>query len=61
MLKGIHAIKDKISSFYLRDVALLDDLEDGIARGDYLYFQPVDTWVERVAMSLNIIDKVDRR
>ena len=60
MLKGIHAIKDKISSFYLRDVALLEDVEDSITPGDYPYFQPVDTWVERVAMSLNIIEKADR-
>jgi hypothetical protein len=58
-LNRIHSIKDKIATFYLRDVAFLEDMEDTIKTEDYPYFQPVDTWVKRVASSLAIIDERD--
>jgi hypothetical protein len=48
-----------LRTFYLRDVALLEDMEDTIEAEDYPYFQPVDTWVKRVASSLAIIDERD--
>jgi len=60
VLTSIHAIGDKLATFYLRDVTLLEGIEDRIGTEDYGYFQPVDTWVERVAGSLEIIDEVDR-
>lgn len=58
-LDSIHAVGDKLATFYLRDVAFLEDLQSNINTDDYVYFQPVDTWVERVALSLNIIDDGD--
>jgi hypothetical protein len=59
-LIAIHAIGDKLSTFYLRDVALVADIEDSIPAQDYAYFQPVDTWVEQVALSLGLIERSDR-
>lgn len=58
-LDGIHAVGDKLAAFYLRDVAFLEDIEDSIGADDYRYFQPVDTWVERVTQSLGIITTSD--
>jgi hypothetical protein len=59
-LTGIHAIGDKLATFYLRDVTLLENMEGSIGAEDYGYFQPVDAWVERVAGSLEIIGDNDR-
>jgi hypothetical protein len=41
------------------DVALLEGIEDSIRAGDYGYFQPVDTWVEQVALALEIVETPD--
>jgi hypothetical protein len=60
-LVSIHAIKDKIATFYLRDVTFLEEIEASIPPEDYGYFQPVDTWVKRVARSLHIIEDADWR
>lgn len=59
-LVTMHAIGDKLSTFYLRDVALVADIEDSIRAQDYIYFQPVDTWVAQVAQSLGLIEQSDR-
>jgi len=59
-LDNIFAVGDKLATFYLRDVALLEGTEEAIESDDYRYFQPVDTWVERVAESLGIVEKRDR-
>lgn len=58
-LDEIHAVGDKLASFYLRDVVFLEGLEDAIGVTDYPYLQPVDTWVLRVARSLKVIDDRD--
>jgi len=58
-LDAIHAVGDKLASFYLRDVVFLDELEGDIKVTDYPYLQPVDTWVLRVGQSLELIDKAD--
>lgn len=59
-LTNIFAIGDKLATFYLRDVALLEGVEDSIRADDYGYFQPVDTWVAQVAASLRIVDEEER-
>jgi hypothetical protein len=59
-LDDIFAVGDKLATFYLRDIALVEGIEGGIATDDYGFFQPVDTWVERVAESLGIITEHDR-
>jgi hypothetical protein len=58
-LTGIFAVRDKLATFYLRDVTLVEDIEVGIRSDSYGYFQPVDTWVERVAESLGIVELQD--
>jgi hypothetical protein len=60
-LQGIFAVADKLATFYLRDVTLVEGIEDCIMQKDYPYVQPVDTWVEQVAGSLGLIDDSDRR
>ncbi len=60
-LTNIFAIRDKLATFYLRDVALLEDIEESISSEHYVYFQPVDTWVAQVAARLSIVDEDDRR
>jgi hypothetical protein len=59
VLTGIFAVRDKLATFYLRDVTLVQDIEGSIRKDDYAYFQPVDTWVERVAESLRIVSQDD--
>jgi len=58
-LDTIHAVGDKLASFYLRDVVFLEEMEDVVGVADYPYLQPVDTWVLRVGRSLKLIDKDD--
>lgn len=58
-LDGIHAVGDKLASFYLRDVVFLEEIEDGVHVTDYPYLQPVDSWVLRVGRSLKLIDGAD--
>lgn len=55
-LDGIHAIGDKIASFYLRDVILICRLEKSLKSNDeFKYCQPIDTWVKQVAFKVGII------
>ncbi|OGB73674.1 hypothetical protein A3K24_02440 [candidate division Kazan bacterium RIFCSPHIGHO2_01_FULL_44_14] len=54
-LNTIYAIGDKLSSFYIRDVALVFDLEDKLLADDFKYCQPIDTWVKQVAVKLDLI------
>jgi hypothetical protein len=54
-LTGIFAVRDKLATFYLRDVTLVEGIEDNIRDDDFGYFQPVDTWVERVVESLRVV------
>jgi len=58
-LTGISAIGDKLATFYLRDVVLVEGIEAQIRGADYCYFQPVDTWVEQVARSLWTLQRAD--
>lgn len=60
-LTGIHAIGDKLASFYLRDVALMSDLEPTIQPESYKYFQPIDTWVKQVTDVIGITESTDRK
>lgn len=54
-LNTIYAIGDKLSSFYIRDTALVFDLENNLRADDFKYCQPIDTWVKQVAVKLDII------
>jgi hypothetical protein len=58
-LQTIYQIGDKLATFYLRDVALLEGIEKSIAPKDYEYFQPIDTWLRWVTAQLEIIPSAD--
>lgn len=53
----IFGVADKIATFFLRDLAIVFDLENSIFSKDYIYFQPIDTWVRQVAERMEIIEK----
>ena|SRR5579863_9452042 len=60
-ITGIHAIGDKLATFYFRDVALVSDLEPTIWPESYIYFQPIDTWVKQVADAIGITETTDQK
>ena len=60
-MTGIHAIGDKLATFYLRDVTLVSDLEPTIRPESYKYLQPIDTWVKQVTDAIGITEATDRK
>ena len=54
-LIGIHAIGNKLASFYLRDVIIIYQLEKLLKPDEFRYCQPIDTWVKQVALKIGII------
>lgn len=60
-MTDIYAIGDKLATFYLRDVALVSDLEPTIRPESYIYFQPIDTWVKQVTDAIGITETTDRK
>lgn len=55
-IDDIHNIGKKKASFYIRDVVDLFNLDKHIKKEEYIYLQPVDTWVHQVAKSFDILD-----
>lgn len=58
-LNKIYCIKDKLASFYLRDVIITYQLEKILKPNDFQYCQPIDTWVKKVVLKINIINSAD--
>ena len=54
-LQGIRQIGPKITSFYLRDLVCIYELDGFVQQNDLEYLQPVDVWVKKVAQRLGII------
>ena len=50
VLCAVTGVGEKIASFFLRDVAVLFDLE--VEQGDRYLLQPIDIWVGRIAQQL---------
>lgn len=48
----IRGIGPKVASTFLRDMALIFELEPGIEKVDRLYLQPIDRWVRAFACKL---------
>jgi len=46
-LINIRGVGEKISSFYLRDIAYLSNLEENDIKEDLYLLQPIDTWLEQ--------------
>jgi len=55
-LDRIHAVGDKIASFYLRDVAIVYGLSDSLCWDTHKYCFPVDTWLRQVSDRLGVTD-----
>lgn len=53
-LKGLRAISDKLSSFIIRDIGLMNP---GLITKDFEMAFPVDTWVKRIALKLDCDDE----
>ena len=60
-LLKIYGINKKITSFILRDVAWLLNLEKNVKVGEWIYLQPIDTWVKQISLKLwkDLHQKVD--
>lgn len=54
-LKQIYGIGDKLACLYLRDTALVYELEKFIQKKEQEYFQPIDTWVLQVARAIGLV------
>ncbi|HWA51963.1 MAG TPA: hypothetical protein VG895_02855 [Patescibacteria group bacterium] len=60
-LCNIYGVADKIATFFLRDLALVFELENEIKKQDFIYFQPIDTWVKQVSDKLGVTEPRDDR
>lgn len=56
---GIRSVGPKISSFYLRDVVSLYELEKYVVPQDMVFLQPIDTWVRKVASRIGLTKQDD--
>ena len=56
-IDGIYSVGDKVTSFFLRDLVTVFDLEPLIMEERYVYLQPVDIWVQRVGQQIGLIDR----
>jgi hypothetical protein len=56
-LDNIPYIGDKLASFYIRDVVDLYELEPFISSDDFIFTQPIDTWVRQICSKLGIISE----
>jgi len=54
-LQSIASVTPEMASFYLRDLALVYDLEAYVAADEYALLQPMDTWVQQIARFSGII------
>lgn len=58
-LQKIISIGPKISSFYLRDLICMYSLDNYMSEKDLIFLQPIDTWVRKVALKVEIINNLD--
>jgi len=55
-LKKIRSVKNKIASFYIRDLVSIF----GLPVSDYRAAYPVDTWVRQLSIKLGVIDEKEQ-
>ena len=55
-LTELRAVSDKIATFIIRDIGLLNP---GLIKRDYEYAFPIDTWVRQIAKKLGCQEKSD--
>lgn len=54
-LDNIPWIGDKLASFFIRDIVDLYELEAYLSPNDFIFTQPIDTWVKQICGRLEII------
>ena len=54
-LTKIRQIGDKTASFFLRDVVAVFNLTKELEESDYVFLQPVDTWVRQISKKLKLV------
>lgn len=56
-----HGINKKITSFILRDIVWLLNMEKDVQTRDLIYLQPIDTWLKQISFQLwpDLHNKVD--
>ncbi len=54
--KRIFSVGPKISSFYLRDLISIFNLDDKISEQDLQFVQPIDTWVRQICYRIGLIN-----
>lgn len=55
-IDSITQIAQKCDAFFLRDVVSFYNLQDSVSKDDFIYLQPIDTWVTKVSHKLGIIE-----
>jgi hypothetical protein len=60
-INGIWSVGDKTASLFLRDLVSVFELEERLKHSiqDFLFLQPVDTWVRQVSTNIGIISNKD--
>lgn len=52
---GITQVGPKVAAFYLRDIVSLFQLTDSVDDSSWFCLQPVDTWVQQIAVGFGIV------
>jgi hypothetical protein len=55
-IDGITQIGQKCDAFFLRDVVHFYDLKEKVGKDEFVYLQPIDTWVAQVSSKIKIIE-----
>ncbi|MFH1376844.1 MAG: hypothetical protein ABIH25_04370 [Candidatus Woesearchaeota archaeon] len=58
-LQKIISIGPKITSFYLRDLICIYSLDKYMTKENLIFLQPIDTWVRKVALKVEIINNLE--
>ena len=53
-LDNIRQVGDKTGTLFIRDAVAIYDLTEYLKKSDYVYLQPVDTWVRQLAIKLEL-------
>jgi hypothetical protein len=54
-LTSVYGVGDKLASMFLRDIALIYELEPRLSRAELRFVQPIDTWVRKVAEAIKLV------
>lgn len=55
-LSNLYFVGDKLITFYFRDLDYIFNLNKYFIKEDYLFLQPIDTWVRQISKKIGITD-----